>query len=111
MLVFAFNSATILPASTQFLNAVGTALQSPYLAHYRFRIEGHTDSMGSDTYNMVLSARRAQSVKKYLAKNFGIASERLTSEGRGKREPIAPNETPEGRQKNRRVEIVNLGKQ
>jgi outer membrane protein OmpA-like peptidoglycan-associated protein len=107
---FAFNSATILQESTQVLNAVGTALQSPNLANDRFRLEGHTDNVGNDTVNIRLSARRAQSVKEYLTNNFGIAPQRLTSEGRGKSEPIDTNKTPEGRQKNRRVEIVNLAK-
>jgi outer membrane protein OmpA-like peptidoglycan-associated protein len=108
---FAFNSATILPESTQVLNAVGTALQSPYLANDRIRLEGHTDNVGKDTVNIRLSARRAQSVKEYLTNHFGIAPQRLTSEGRGKSEPIETNETPEGRQKNRRVEIVKLPQQ
>jgi outer membrane protein OmpA-like peptidoglycan-associated protein len=110
-LQFAFSSAKILPESTQFLNALGTALQSPYLAHERFRIEGHTDNVGNDTVNMRLSARRAQSVKEYLTNYFGIDSERLTAVGRGKSEPIASNDTPAGQQKNRRVEIVKLAKQ
>ena len=110
-LQFAFGSATILPESTQFLNAVGTALQSPYLVNDRFRIEGHTDNVGNDTLNMRLSARRAQSVKEYLTNHFGINAARLTVVGRGKSEPIAPNNTPAGQQKNRRVEIVKLAKQ
>jgi outer membrane protein OmpA-like peptidoglycan-associated protein len=110
-ILFAFNSATISLESTPVLNAIGTALQSPYLAHDHIRLEGHTDNVGSDTVNIKLSARRAQSVKEYLTNNFGIDAERLTAVGRGKSEPIAPNNTPAGQQKNRRVEIVNLQKQ
>jgi outer membrane protein OmpA-like peptidoglycan-associated protein len=112
-ILFAFNSATISPGSTQVLNAIGTALQSPSLVQDRFRIEGHTDNVGNDGYNVKLSARRAQSVKEYLTNNFGIDANRLTAVGRGKSEPLDEQtaNTPEGQRKNRRVEIVNLQKQ
>jgi outer membrane protein OmpA-like peptidoglycan-associated protein len=106
---FAFNSAAILPEATQNLRSVGTALLSPELAPNRIQIEGHTDSIGSDQYNVRLSERRANSVKQYLMKHFRIAPERLVSLGKGETEPITENETPEGRGKNRRVELVNLG--
>ena len=73
------------------------------------RISGHTDSIGSDEYNQRLSDRRAQAVKQYLVSQ-GIASSRLSTEGRGEREPIAPNtkdgrDNPEGRAMNRRAEL------
>jgi len=73
------------------------------------RISGHTDSRGSDQYNQRLSDRRAQAVKQYLVSK-GIASSRLSTEGRGEREPIAPNtkdgrDNPEGRAMNRRAEL------
>lgn len=67
-------------------------------------IVGHTDSQGSDVYNMKLSEERALSVKKALI-DRGISPERLKSEGRGKTQPIASNETEEGRAENRRIEI------
>ena len=68
------------------------------------QIEGHTDNVGSDTYNQTLSDRRAGSVAQYLrSKNLGIAS--LTSNGYGESRPIASNDTPDGRAQNRRVEI------
>jgi outer membrane protein OmpA-like peptidoglycan-associated protein len=67
-------------------------------------VEGHTDSMGSDAYNMKLSNRRAEAVKRYLA-DHGIAASRITSEGFGESEPVASNETAEGRAQNRRVEL------
>jgi OOP family OmpA-OmpF porin len=72
-------------------------------------ISGHTDSIGSDEYNQRLSERRAQAVKQYLVSQ-GIAASRLSTEGRGEREPIAPNtkdgrDNPEGRAMNRRAEL------
>ena len=105
---FDFNSAKIGLAAAQILRSVGVALQSAELASYRIRIEGHTDSLGSDQYNLKLSERRANSVKQFLIQVYRIAPERLITLGRGKQEPIAENETAEGRQKNRRVEFVNV---
>ncbi|MAP80591.1 MAG: cell envelope biogenesis protein OmpA [Aequorivita sp.] len=69
-----------------------------------FHIEGHTDSRGSDAYNMKLSKERAASVKDYLT-TIGMDANRLTSEGYGEERPIATNKTAAGRQQNRRVEI------
>lgn len=105
---FAFNSARILPAGERLLTKVGPALSSPELAPCRFRIEGHTDSIGSDQFNMKLSEKRAKRVQQYLVKAFGISGNRLVPAGRGKQEPIADNALPEGREKNRRVEFVLL---
>jgi len=65
---------------------------------------GHTDSIGSDEYNMKLSQRRADAVKAYLVSQ-GMASENVHTEGRGEREPIADNKSKEGRQENRRVDV------
>ncbi|MCB1800629.1 MAG: OmpA family protein [Gammaproteobacteria bacterium] len=67
-------------------------------------VVGHTDSIGSDSYNQGLSERRAQSVGDYLA-TYGVPRQRLRTEGRGEREPRADNATEAGRQLNRRVEI------
>jgi OOP family OmpA-OmpF porin len=69
-------------------------------------IEGHTDSTGTDEYNLKLSQKRTENVKQYLINNFGINQSRLTSEGFGESKPIADNKTKEGRQKNRRVTAV-----
>lgn len=69
-------------------------------------VEGHTDAIGTEEYNKKLSQRRASSVKDYLVENFGISSSRITTEAYGESEPIAANDNPEGRQKNRRVEGV-----
>jgi outer membrane protein OmpA-like peptidoglycan-associated protein len=68
-------------------------------------VVGHTDSVGSDSYNMGLSQRRASSVVGALTQN-GVLYDRIRSEGRSEREPIASNETDMGRTKNRRVDIV-----
>lgn len=68
-------------------------------------IEGHTDSTGSEQYNLDLSRRRAEAVLGFLAEE-GVAQARLSAEGLGMSRPIAGNDTPEGRSKNRRVEIV-----
>jgi OOP family OmpA-OmpF porin len=69
-------------------------------------IEGHTDNVGAKDYNQQLSAKRAESVKNYLIKTFGIEESRLTSKGYGISKPIADNKTKQGRQQNRRVEAV-----
>lgn len=66
--------------------------------------EGHTDSVGSDAYNMRLSNRRADSVKRYLA-DHGVAASRISTEGFGESKPVATNATADGRQQNRRVEL------
>jgi outer membrane protein OmpA-like peptidoglycan-associated protein len=69
------------------------------------RIEGHTDAIGKDAYNQALSERRAGAVCGWLAAN-GLKDLRFETRGFGAKVPIAPNDTPENRQKNRRVEIV-----
>lgn len=75
-------------------------------------IEGYTDSKGSDSYNLKLSQNRANSVKDWLVKKGGISGKIMTTKGWGEAKPVAPNENPdgsdnpEGRQKNRRVEIT-----
>ena len=82
---------------------------SPELAQaYAGIIIGHTDSVGNPDYNMGLSKRRAQSVADYLEET-GTAVEKLRVVGRGQNEPIASNETDEGRAQNRRVEIIVIG--
>lgn len=69
---------------------------------------GHTDSIGSDAYNQKLSIRRAESVKAYLVSK-GVEPNRIYTEGKGEKQPVASNKTREGRQKNRRVEIEVIG--
>jgi OOP family OmpA-OmpF porin len=69
---------------------------------------GHTDSVGSDAYNQKLSVRRAEAVKAYLVSK-GIEKNRVYTEGKGEKQPVADNKTAEGRAKNRRVEIEVVG--
>jgi OmpA-OmpF porin, OOP family len=69
---------------------------------------GHADSIGSDTYNQRLSVRRAESVKAYLVSK-GIEPNRVYTEGKGEKQPVADNKTSDGRAKNRRVEIEVIG--
>ena len=69
-------------------------------------IEGHTDSQGDEATNLDLSDRRAASVRRYLVTELGIDAARLSSRGLGESQPVASNDTPEGRQQNRRVELV-----
>jgi len=70
-------------------------------------LEGHTDSEGSDAYNLDLSQRRTASVKNVLVETFGIDAARITTEGFGESQPVTTNETPEGREQNRRV-VANI---
>jgi outer membrane protein OmpA-like peptidoglycan-associated protein len=83
----------------------GIVLAYPSL---HLEVEGHTDSIGSDEYNQQLSERRAMAVRDYLVQQ-GIASDAVGASGMGKSVPIATNDTAEGRQQNRRVEIVLSG--
>ena len=69
---------------------------------------GHTDSIGSDSYNQKLSVRRSEAVKAYLVSK-GIEKNRVYTEGKGEKQPVADNKTAEGRAKNRRVEIEVVG--
>ena len=69
---------------------------------------GHTDSIGTDAYNQKLSVRRAEAVKAYLVTK-GIEKNRIYTEGKGEKQPVADNKTKEGRAKNRRVEIEVVG--
>ncbi len=80
------------------------------LAHpgLNLQVEGHTDSVGSDEFNQQLSERRAGSVRDFLV-DQGVPSASVTSHGLGKTQPVATNDTPEGRQRNRRVELVVNG--
>jgi len=79
-----------------------------FLAKYPARtieIEGHTDSVGSDDYNLGLSQRRADAVRSHLVRQ-GVAAGRITTMGAGKGSPVASNDTAAGRQQNRRVEVI-----
>lgn len=106
---FASGSAELSPQVRQALDALGRALSSQDLAQYRFRIEGHTDTVGTSAANKMLSQRRAEAVSAYLAQKFGIAPARLEAIGMGEDglAVVTPPQTPNAR--NRRVKVVNLG--
>ncbi len=104
---FAVASAELLPESLPVLDQTGTLLVD--VPEMRVRIEGHTDSDGTDAYNLDLSQRRAESVRAYLIKRFNVSpSSRIEARGFGESMPIASNATPEGKRLNRRVEFVIL---
>jgi len=107
--LFAFNSADLTPQAEQTLTELGKALTSDELKRYCFVIEGHTDNVGSDEYNQTLSERRAQSAARFLTTHFEIDPDRLVVTGYGEKNPIADNSSEEGRQKNRRVQVANVG--
>ena len=105
-MLFDFDKDTLTSRARRTLDILGQAMTSPELAGSTFRLEGHTDAVGSFNYNMDLSRRRANRVQQYLSENFGISSSQLIPEGHGESRPL-PNIDPEdGR--NRRVEVVNL---
>ena len=101
---FDFDADTIKPVSKPLLDRVAQViLEMP--AEWVIRVEGYTDSEGPDPYNLDLSYRRARSVVEYLASR-GVPKRRLVYVGYGERNSIAPNDTPEGRALNRRVEFT-----
>lgn len=105
-ILFATNSDRIRPESTPALEEIGNMLQAhPIL---RLSIEGHTDGDGEEAYNQTLSEQRAAAVKTFLVETYGIQPDRLQTAGFGESTPAADNATPEGRQQNRRVELVRL---
>jgi OOP family OmpA-OmpF porin len=105
-LLFDTGSDQLQPESTPTLKKIAAMLTDhPDL---RIRIEGHTDNVGSKDANRALSGNRAASVKAVLVRDYGISAGRLDSKGLGDSKPLGKNDTPEGRQNNRRVELVKL---
>ena len=104
--LFQNGKATLLPAAREKLSKIAGILST----HKGLKIEadGFTDSTGSDEFNQRLSEKRAQATKDYLISQ-GVPSDSITSQGFGKENPIASNETNAGRQENRRVELVVSG--
>ncbi len=102
---FEFDKSTLTQESAQVLNSVGEALNASRVIEVE--LSGHTDSMGSDAYNLKLSERRANAVKSYLA-NLGVDPARMKTLGFGESVPIADNGSEVGRALNRRVELKVL---
>ncbi len=105
---FEFDSAELLPEAEALLDRVGAALVSEDLAEFRFSVEGHTDSVGSVDYNARLSEDRSRAVKAYLITE-GVPEDHLAARGHGEKRPAASNDSDIGRQRNRRVELINRG--
>ncbi len=103
-ILFDVSSDRIRGESTPTLNEIGDMLKQH--ADLNITIEGHTDNTGTPTGNQTLSEKRAASVRQYLIDNYQIDAGRLKSAGFGSTKPVASNDTPEGRQNNRRVELV-----
>jgi len=107
-LVFEFNKDVIKPTSYPFLDEVVSVLREE--PNWTLKLEGHTDNVGKEDYNLKLSKKRAESVKKYI-ESKGIMPSRITADGFGSTKPITDNTTEEGREKNRRVEFKIIKQQ
>jgi outer membrane protein OmpA-like peptidoglycan-associated protein len=106
---FASGSAELTPQAMSTLNELGRALSSSELSGYRFRIEGHTDTVGSPEYNRALSEQRAQAVVSYLTSKFGVQPARLQAVGMGEKGLLVPTPPQTANPSNRRVQVINLG--
>ena len=104
-LQFAFDSAELTASDTAQLDQIVPVLKNPRAGSMRGTVSGHTDSRGSDAYNQKLSERRAQSVMAYLGSQGVDISSNFTARGYGESQPVASNDTDEGRARNRRVEV------
>lgn len=102
---FDYNKATIRPESRDSVEKIAGVLQE--YPKVNVRVEGHTDSIASEAYNQRLSEARADSVKNALVE-LGVGASRIESVGLGELHPVAPNDTPEGRADNRRIEFKVL---
>ncbi|MEO7103073.1 MAG: OmpA family protein, partial [Gemmatimonadaceae bacterium] len=100
---FSFNRADIRPESDSVLKVIADVMVKNPTWH--LRIDGHTDAIGNNAANQILSERRAASVKSALVTRYGIDGSRLTTGGHGASNPKDTNDTPEGRARNRRVEL------
>jgi OmpA-OmpF porin, OOP family len=101
---FDTGSDRIRPESTPTLREIGEMLKAH--ADLKLAVEGHTDNTGTAAANQSLSEKRAQAIVAYLKAEYGVAAERLQAKGLGQTRPAASNDTAEGRQQNRRVELV-----
>lgn len=104
---FAFDSDRLDTDAYLVLDNLGRALSDPQLAGYKFLIAGHTDAKGTDAYNLGLSDRRAEAVRAYLTRTYGIEPGRLETVGYGESRLLDPTRPEDGI--NRRVQVVNIG--
>jgi OmpA-OmpF porin, OOP family len=103
-ILFDFDKADVKPESKPTLDEIGKLLNDK--SDLKLKIVGHTDNQGTPEYNLDLSNRRAAAVVVVLTSEYSVAPDRLSSEGAGLTQPIASNDTEEGRALNRRVELV-----
>jgi outer membrane protein OmpA-like peptidoglycan-associated protein len=106
---FGSGSSVLTPEAERALAPLGRALSSQDLAAFRFRIEGHTDTVGDTASNQALSERRAAAVRDYLIAKFGVLPGRLVAVGMGETQPLVPTPDETSNARNRRVQVVNIG--
>ena len=106
---FATGSAVLTPQAKRTLDQLGKALSSQDLSRYRFRIEGHTDTVGTEPANLSLSQQRAAAVAAYLEHTYAITPSRLQPVGMGEQGLLVPTPPQTPNAANRRVEVINLG--
>ena len=106
---FASGSVDLTPQAVQALNELGRALSSKDLAAYKFRIEGHTDTVGTSEANRILSEQRAKAVVAYITSHFGVDAARLQAVGMGERDLAVSTPAQTAEPRNRRVLVVNIG--
>lgn len=102
-ILFDFDSSKVKEGVKESLNILGKALAEN--RDIKIKIDGHTDYIGTEQYNLKLSIGRANSIKKYLIER-GVPASNISIEGYGKQNPVANNSTEKGRAKNRRVEFI-----
>ena len=107
---FKVNSSKISEKAYPVVDSLGAALTSGPGSSMQVKLVGHTDSAGDSAYNRSLSLKRAEAVKNYLAAHFNVDPARIEVQGMGEDQPIASNESKQGRAQNRRVEVINISK-
>ena len=103
-LTFPSGQATVLPAHRDLLKKVQQA--ADVFPRSQIVVEGHTDSYGDDQANLNLSRRRAEAIGAYLTGTLGVTASRVSAIGYGETQPIASNDTPQGRERNRRIDVI-----
>lgn len=106
--LFEYNSDKLTTEGILTLRRLGTALKDPRLLSYKFKIAGHTDAKGPADYNQKLSERRAASVRRFLVSEYNLAEGLIEAVGYGKSQLADPTKPEDG--VNRRVQVINLGK-
>lgn len=104
-LLFPINSSYLTDKAKLELDKLAKIMKED--AHKKVRVDGHTDATGTAEYNLWLSEKRAVSVKTYLSE-AGISASRISTKGLGQTQPVSDNKTAEGRERNRRVEVIIL---